>query len=496
MVILSGFSVSLRPLSIQSVPLNSTTPHIHSKNNSFAYKGIFVRFISIIMKIFRYLLIILIALGLAYGINYLWKALPVISAYGAKNLCSCVFISGREAEEVIDSELNFSLIKYGNFEVNHEDSTATGNVFGLAERKAVYRGKLGCTLVIETTEEELRSQPVHSIPAADVEADTVLRTVEVPDVVNTDKLKAVINDAFDTTYGANTGTRGVVVVYRGQLIAEQYQDPFTPQTPQMGWSMTKSITNALVGIMVGRGAFEVSDKAPIAEWQNDPRSEITLDDLLRMSSGLQWEEKYEGVSTATKMLFKSYSTGEFAAEQPLAYDPGTHWYYSSGTTNILSYIIRQQLSQEEYFMLPHRELFNKLGMTTAVIEPDASGTYVGSSFMYASPRDWTKFALLYLNDGIWNGERILPEGWVEYSIRLTEDSNGRYGAHFWLNKNNVRFKDAPEDTYVMSGFQGQNVIIIPSEELIITRLAYDPEEKFDVNGFVRDVLGSIGEETL
>jgi CubicO group peptidase (beta-lactamase class C family) len=447
------------------------------------------------MKIFRYLLIILVSIGLAYGVIYLWMALPVISAYGAKNLCSCVFISGRSAEEVIDSELNYSLIKYGSFEIKYEDSSATGSVFGLAERKAVYRGKLGCTLVIGTTEEALRSQPGHLVPASDLGTDTAVwpRGNKIPDAipVNTDKLKTVINDAFGDTYGENTGTRGVVVAYQGQLIAEQYREPFTYQTPQMGWSMTKSVTNALVGIMAREGAFKMSDKAPIEDWQNDPRSGITFDDLMRMSSGLQWEEKYEGVSTATKMLFKSYSTGEFAARQPLAYEPGTHWYYSSGTTNILSYIIKQQLSQEEYFILPHRELFNKLGMTTAVIEPDASGTYVGSSFMYASPRDWTKFALLYLNDGIWNDEHILPEGWVDYSTRLTEDSNGKYGAHFWLNKDYVRFKDAPEDTYVMSGFQGQNVIIIPSKELIITRLAYDPEEKFDVNGFVRDVLRSI-----
>lgn len=449
------------------------------------------------MRFVKVLLTLLLMIGLTALVSYLWRALPVVSAYGAKNLCSCVFVAGRSPGHVIQNELNYSFMQYGSFEVDFNDSTATGNVFGLASRTAVYREKIGCTLVIGSDLQTLKNQPYKQIPVPQQLSDTLewplgrRLTNSIPSNFNMKRLQAILNDAIGDTYGKNTGTRGIVVSYGGKLIAEKYAAPFDEKTPQLGWSMTKSITNALIGIKVKEGLLEVNNQAPITFWNEDNRGEIKLDDLMRMSSGLEWEEKYGGVSTATEMLFKSNNTGLYAAEQPLAYPPGSHWYYSSGTTNILSYILRNLMPQEEYFKYPYISLFHKVGATTAVIEPDASGTYVGSSFMYATPRDWTRFGLLYLNDGVWNGERVLPEGWVDYSIKVTEGSKGKYGAQFWLNADNVRYPDVPEDTYLMSGFQGQNVVIIPSYNMVITRLAYDPEERFDMNKFLADILNCV-----
>jgi hypothetical protein len=179
--------------------------------------------------------------------------------------------------------------------------------------------------------------------------------------------------------------------------------------------MTKSVTNALVGILVGQGKLSVDEPAPVPEWSgpDDPRGAITLDQMLRMSSGLEFGEIYEDPrSDVCLMLFSVRDAAAYAADKPLETGPGGKWYYSSGTTNIISRIVRDSVggTQADYFAFPRRALFDRIGMRSAIIEPDPSGTFVGSSYMYATARDWARFGLLYLQDGVWEGERILPEG--------------------------------------------------------------------------------------
>lgn len=240
--------------------------------------------------------------------------------------------------------------------------------------------------------------------------------------------------------------------------------------------MTKSVTNAMVGLLVKDGKLDVTKPTPITEWANDNRKLITLDNLLRMSSGLKFEEVYSGISDATKMLFSKAGAGQYAIQSPIEGPPATKWYYSSGTSNILQEIIRRQCkTHAEYLNFPHQRLFQKLGMNTAHLEPDASGTFVGSSFMYASARDWAKFGQLYAQDGIWKGERLLPEGWVAYSSRETPHSDGRYAAQFWTY---IRKEGLPADSFTMNGFEGQFVLIIPSKQLVAVRLGCSPEEKY------------------
>lgn len=311
----------------------------------------------------------------------------------------------------------------------------------------------------------------------------LVSTEKLPAEVDRQKLNAAVDNTFTETIPKKIrGTRAVVVVYKGRIIAERYAPGISKDTPLIGWSMTKSITNALVGILVNQGKLSIKDPATVPEWKGpkDPRAAITLDQLLRMSSGLDFVEVYTDLLSDTPfMLFGMPDTAGFTAAKPLEVEPDTRWRYISGSTNLVCRIMRDAVSGSlaHYFAFPRRALFDKIGMRSAVIEPDAVGTFVGSSFSYASARDWARFGLLYLQDGIWAGERILPEGWVKYTTTPTPKApKGEYGAYWWLNAGNPmgsanrRFPKLPTDIYWASGYEGQNVIVIPSSNLVLVHL--------------------------
>jgi CubicO group peptidase (beta-lactamase class C family) len=295
----------------------------------------------------------------------------------------------------------------------------------------------------------------------------------------------------------------VIVLYDGQIIAERYADGFTRETPQHGWSMTKSVINALVGVLVKEGKLRLQDPAPVPEWRSpgDPRAAITLDELLRMSSGLRFMEDHKIPLDLLRMLLAEPDAGAYAAAKALEVPPNSRWSYSSGTANIISRIVRQSVggSLRDLFAFAHRALFDRVGMASAVIEPDPSGTFVGSSFMYATPRDWARFGLLYLNDGLWQNRRILPEGWVKYSTTPTPKApKGEYGAQFWLNAGRPGepadrwMPKVPPDMFSLSGFEGQYVSVIPSKKLVIVRLGLSAVEKaWDQEQFIADVIDAL-----
>ncbi len=446
-------------------------------------------------------IVVALLLAILLGLSYLWQAFPIISGYGAKNLCTCVFVAGRTVESVLEDELGAMPLSLGSFEVSWQDSSATGAVFGLATKKAIFRKGLGCTLISEISEQDIRSQNIRliDIPAPSDTFPWPMGTVIPPAIVegvDYQKLNKAVKDAFvEDNSDSKANTRGVVVVYKDQIIAEKYAENFDVNTPQVGWSMTKSVTATVVGMMIKDGLLSLEDSGFFTEWENDERNKITLDQLLRMSSGLQWDENYAGPSTATNMLFKSADMGNFALNQPLAFAPDEYWYYSSGTSNIISKITREKL-KEDYHNYIRMRLFVPLNMSSAVIEPDASGTYVGSSYMYATPRDWAKFGLLYLNNGQWNGEQLIPENWAKYVSTPTPKAPiGEYGAHFWLNageqgnETNRIFPDAPVDLYCANGYEGQRVFIIPSKQLVIVRMGQTKDrDAFDFNAFLKSIL--------
>ncbi len=433
-------------------------------------------------RIFLVLKFLLLVAGI--GILVLIReSLPIISGYGAKALCSGVFVAGRNPELVIKNDLSGFPLNLGTYTVDRADSSVTGKVWGMAVRKAIYRYGLGATLVSGLTEEELREQRMERIAPPAVNPDSMDWPLGgVDQGVDTAALREAVGMAFGDHGIKGTGTRAVVVVHHGRIVAERYAPGFDRHTRLTGWSMAKGITNALIGILVGQGRLNVAEYAPVDIWQEDERGKITIENLLRMNTGLKWWEFYGGPSDATRMLYKEKDMGEFAMRSRLSHKPGEVFHYSSGTVNILSSIIRRTVGDSGYYRFPYEQLFYRIGMYSAVLEPDAGGTFVGSWYCYATARDWARFGLLYLQDGVWKGQLVLPAGWVEFTRRGEE-----YGALWWLNRNG-RHPHIPKDCYGCEGYEGQYIWVIPSEGLVVVRMALENGRKLDPDEFVPAVV--------
>lgn len=443
---------------------------------------------------------------------YLSRAVPIGTGYVAKYLCSSTFISGRDDKTVFKEDVSpvNPLAKIISYRIDREEKTVTARAFGLFKSVALYREGCGCTLVRDVSLQELENQPIaEPIPHKRLPSNTPWPhgdqedSAPVPPGVDGEKLKRALDEAFAEEHPDKLKkTRAVLVVYDGSLIAERYAPGFHRDMPLLGWSMAKSVTNALVGILVKKGKLSINDPAPVPEWQEegDPRRHITLDQLMRMSSGLRFGEVYEPLQDVTNMLYGSSDFAAYAASKPLETKPEGKWNYSSGTANILARIVRQTLEKEydNYYRFIREELFDKIGMTSAVLEADPSGTFVGSSYAFATPRDWARFGLLFLQDGVWGGKRILPEGWVSYtttpSIRAPK---GEYGALFWLNAGSKqdpesrRWPAISSDAYSAQGFQYQRVIVIPSEKLVLIRFGATSEhDVWSSQTFISNVLSA------
>jgi CubicO group peptidase (beta-lactamase class C family) len=311
-----------------------------------------------------------------------------------------------------------------------------------------------------------------------------------PDV-DRERIEHVADRAFAAPQVEATGeTHALVVVHRGAIVYERYGPEQGRDVPLVSWSMAKSFTHALVGILVRDGKLDVGAPAPVPAWQadDDARRAITLEHMLRMCDGLDFAEEYEdpAKSHVIEMLFgegKEDVSG-YAAARPLAHPPGTWWSYSSGTSNIVAGVLGRAVGGGRDGMLGfmRRELFDRIGMTSADPRFDASGTFIGSSFVFATPRDFARFGLLYLRGGVWEGERLLPEGWVDHARTLTPQSSGWYGAHWWLALDGSGIFHA-------SGYRGQYIAIDPARDLVIVRLGGSvPEQRANVMNSLADVV--------
>ena len=434
----------------------------------------------------------------------------------AKVVCSNVFLGGVTPEQALADLPDEPVARLVRTRVDADARAVTAAVPLVTARRAEYRDGLGCTLT------PAANAPAANSPAADAPASTPLQTarssstelwplgervdIDASNVdVDLDRLNAAIDDAFAEPDPATPRrTRAIVVVHGGRIIAERYADGYGPDNRFTGWSMTKSVTSALVGILTARGALDIDDAELRPEWRrpDDPRGGITLHHLLTMSSGLGFDESYTPSGAATRMLFDSHDAAAVAAASPLVHEPGSKWSYSSGTTNIVSSLVRTSFSTErEHVAFAREALFDPIGMSSAVMEPDPSGTFVGSSFMYATARDWARFGLLYLRNGMWGGERILPEGWVDYTVTPAPAApRGQYGAHWWLNAGTSEdstartWPDLPRDLFYASGFEGQYVVVIPSHDLVVVRLGVTQDDRaWSLGTFLRDVIASVEE---
>ncbi|MDF1868488.1 MAG: serine hydrolase, partial [Saprospiraceae bacterium] len=325
--------------------------------------------------------------------------------------------------------------------------------------------------------------------------------------VNYLALNKIVNGAFEETAKTiedTKNTRAVLVHYKGNLIAEKYGEGFHGDLPLRGMSMTKSIISALAGILVHQDKLDINQTTGLPAYENatDARKNITIDQILKMTAGYDYDEAYESDprNLLSTMLMTQGDMADFADDVPLRATPGETWDYQTVHSVLLSKVVRNHAgSFNDYMKLVHEDFFNKVGMHHSFLQADASGTFIGGAFAYASPRDWMRFGLLYLNDGIAeNGERILANDWVKYTNTPSNASlNSRaYGAQFWLNakSKNQWIPNVPEDMFAAKGHYGQYVIIIPSMDLVIVRLGQTYNKKaFDIDKFIVEVLATLVE---
>ena len=439
-------------------------------------------------------ILILILAALSYVLYIYIPQLPVANGYAAKKMCSCTFIAGREQAAIQREDLGFSPLSLTKTKIDLDARTATSSVFGLRPRTAEFREKAGCVLIQGEDDYNVRINHPSPVYSADLTWPNGSSTEydSIPSEINQEQLNEAILSAFDPGMAMDSmKTRAVVVIYKDQLVGEAYANGYDENTALLGWSMTKSITSTLIGILVKNGMMSLSDQNLFDHWTDD-RKEITLQDMLQMQSGLSFSEIYNGLSDATRMLFMSEDVSQIPGQNLLIHSPGTHWAYSSGTTNLLARLIRNELgNDEEYWQMPYDSLFSRIGMTSAIIETDESGNFIGSSYCYATPRDWAKFGLLYLNQGNWYGDQLVDSSWVDFVRQPASNSNGIYGGQFWLNVNHSSYPDAPEDLFSCNGFEGQYIFIMPSHDLIIVRMGLAEWPSFDANKLIKEVMASI-----
>ncbi len=475
-----------------------------------------------IIKKISLAVIIVVILILGFLVYFIiGRVAPIGAGYKAKMLCSYLFVSKRSIEQVLENDLEpFNpLLGYVDGVVDYDRKTVTSTAFGLVTRRAVYRDGLGCTIVPPDYEGELQENPGYvkplpdnpervSWPTGDRNATGMVSGVDMK------RLSAAIDKEFSEPDPRRPRrTRAVVVVYKGKIIAERYAPGFSKDMPMHGWSMTKSITNALIGILVGQGRLAVNEPAPIAEWRkpDDPHGKITVDHLLRMSGGFDFHHDMNPTGQRQQALFGGIDSVAYSVRCPLEVEPGSRWEYANANPHSLWRLIRDVIGEKtaDYISFPRRALFNRIGMRGAIIEPDPYWNFIGTSFGWATARDWARFGLLYLNDGVWEGKRILPEGWVNYTRTPAPAAQFKhYGALFWLNagaqeyrdvtakekggRNNPPFPRLPADAYFAVGHDGKRVAIIPSRKLVVVRLGLSRvSETWDYEGFLADILDAI-----
>ena len=326
-----------------------------------------------------------------------------------------MFVSGRDPAAVEAEDLSgpgFELLRYFDKRVERDDKRVTASFHGLASQTAIFRDGFGCTPHRRRARnlDRRRRSPHCRLP----DPEALWPEGERVDLgasgegIDRPALDAAVAAAFTEPDPAHPrNTRALVVVHRGRIVAERYAPGFDARQPLIGWSMTKGAMNALIGLRVKDGKLAVTDQALLPEWrgQGDKRGDISLDDLLRMSSGLAFDESYDDpLADVTEMLFVTGDMAKFAASKQLLHPPGSYWAYSSGTSVLLAAVLRETFaSEDDYLRFPRERLFGPLGMRSAVLETDASGTFVGSSLLYASARDFARLGLLFLHDGVWQG---------------------------------------------------------------------------------------------
>lgn len=410
----------------------------------------------------------------------------------AKIMCSAVFITGLDPNFAAENVGYFTApyaerAKLGKPVIDRVKRTVQISVANRATRTAVYLGNQGCvTLPIGRTSVLFKPERISSRlpdpakqpwPMGDLPPKDPL-----PPSLDMAKVQQAVEAAFDPPSGL---TAAFLVTWKGRIIGERYGEGITSRTPLESWSMGKSVTASLMGILIRQGVYELSSPAPIPEWQTpgDPRATIRIADILHMSSGLRirapQDPDFDPAGPYPDNLYL-YTGGEssfhYAATRPLQWPPNTVGRYHNTDPVLVNYLVRLAVEKrgENYLSFPRRALFDRIGMRTMVLETDPYGNLLTQGYEFASARDWARLGNLYLQDGVWKGERILPAGWSKFVSTLAPvweaDNRPIYGAFFWINGDGTF--PVPKDAYYMSGAGGQTTLIIPSHDLVVVRLGH------------------------
>ena len=420
---------------------------------------------------------------------FLWlrPLLNIGAGYAAKHACSCHFLQGRALNDIKKHDLNFSILGWAS--LSAEGEVVRASFLGLAARKAVFRTGIGCTLI---NDERQVVAPIQSKSGADAGARAGKGSKVSTAYRNT--LGPALDFGMQPVAGG--GARAIVILQNGDVVGERYAQGYDAETRLLGWSMTKSLTGMAWGAYRTPGPGE-TDSSSIQKlinrddlypvWATDARANIELGELMRMHSGLGWNEAYGSLSDATIMLHEYPDMSAYAAGMPIAEPPGETWRYSSGTTNILVDLLGKEFSNASAY-----DIFDATFGAVApslLVEPDQAGQPVGSSYGWATARDWARLGQFMLQDGVWQGDTLLQPGWIDFMRRPAAGSDGTYGGQLWLPGPDM--PSLPDDAFTMRGFQDQRVFVIPSRGVVIARLGHNEDKVADFDELVRLVLGGL-----
>jgi len=439
------------------------------------------------LKLFRRSLLAVLLL-LAVGLAWLWLAPPELvrvgAGYSAKIVCSNVFLAGRDPDEVMRVDVQspgHPLLRLMRVSVDREARTVRAGLLGFAGGGlAVAREGTGCAAVPDS---DLAAARRHAAPAAPLPA-TASTTAPWPEGDAPGPPTPSLTRLLADETLAGPGMRAVLVLHGGRIVAERYGEGLAPGTPLLGWSMTKTVTAALVGTLVREGRLDIQRDGLFPAWSGDGRRAVATAQLLSMSSGLQFNENYGSVSGVTRMLYLEPDMAAFARGKPLEQPVGTHFNYASGSSVLLARLWQDAAPGGASLTWPRQAMFGPLGMRSAVMEADARGSFVGSSYLYATGRDWARFALLLLQDGRWNGQALLPEGWALRMRTPSQAAPTEYTeGQMWLHGPRAGTPEGqrpgaavelPPDTVWMNGHDGQAIALVPSRGLAVVRLGLTP----------------------
>ncbi|SOC85112.1 hypothetical protein SAMN05421890_3605 [Ensifer adhaerens] len=405
------------------------------------------------------------------------ELLQVGDSYAAKIACSNVFLAGRDPQKVLADDVQAPgnpILKAVMLDVDKEKGKVTARLLGYAApRSSVYRPGYGCTNMADEAiaPTALPAPPQPTSPDANAEWPVGNHAGANFDPA----LSGILAD--DTLRGP--GMRAIVVVHHGRIVAESYGPGFDDKTPLIGWSMTKTVNAILTGRAALMGLLSVDDKNLFPEWAKDERKEISLKSIAGMESGLAFNEDYGDVSDVTRMLYLQPDMAKFTISQPLVAKPDSQFNYSTGASVVMArYWMNKMPDKATALAFPRKELFNPLGMQSAVLELDQTDTFAASSYLYASARDWARIGQFLLQDGVWDGTRLVSEDFMKMMRTANSTSNGVYTQmQTWLTgpgeEPNASF-GAPADTFWLQGHDGQTVAIVPSRDLVVVRMGLTP----------------------